>query len=349
MSLKASGEFDFIERLQIRFSRPLGSERSYGIARGIGDDAAALLPSKKKLRLFTTDALVEGIHFKRRFSSFQQVGYKALAVNVSDIAAMGGQPRFFLVSLGLPEDVSLRKLSELYRGLERGMREYGTDLIGGNTSAIKGPFFISITLIGEVDEEEMLPRDGAKAGDLLFVTGSLGDAAAGLERLQKGLGPSRRSALVQRQLRPGARLREGRLLAQARIPSAMIDVSDGLAADLGHILKQSGLGAELDLSRIPLSSALKRHVKQHAPEKSPLDYALYGGEDYELLFSVPEEKLPKLEALIRSGALQAARIGRLLDRGKGLLAEEGDGRRRKLRLKGYDHFDHFRRQGFAGR
>jgi len=338
MDLGVLGEFGFIERLQRRFSSPPDLDLKSAVSLGIGDDAAAVIPSPNKYSLLTTDSLVEGIHFTRAFSSFHQVGFKALAVNLSDIAAMGGVARFFLVSLGLPKDLSLRDLDQLYRGLAKGMQEFGLALVGGNTSATTGPFFITITLLGEVDKDVMLRRDGAKPGDALFVTGTLGDAAAGLEILKKGLALGGRSSLIRRQLRPKARLREGRLLAEAHIPSAMMDVSDGLTADLTHILKQSGLGAELDLPQIPLSAALKCYVKKYAPEKDPLDYALYGGEDYELLFSVPEKNIQKLEALIQSGEIQACRIGTMCPQKKGLIAKEADGRTRKIHPRGHDHF-----------
>lgn len=329
MDLRELGEFGLIDRIRKRFSPPASA------LLGIGDDAAAILPSTNQLLLLTTDSLIEGVHFDPAFSTFQEVGYKSVMVNVSDIAAMGGTPRSILISLGLTNRQTVEEIDRLYKGIERASRETGLDLVGGNIAFSTGPFFISPTVVGEVPKKEMLTRAGAGEGDHLFVTGTLGDAAAGLALLKKGLETHPFARLVRRYRAPQARWREGRLLAKARIPSAMIDLSDGLSSDLGHLMKRSGLGAEIEAARIPLSASLRRAALQMGVD--PIEYALNGGEDYELLFSVPDRKLKRLEQLIQGGLISARRIGRMTPRRTGLRLIDSNGRRRTILPGGWDH------------
>jgi len=324
------GEFAFIERIQKRFP---ASEK---IPLGIGDDAAAISCSAKKLTLLTTDTLIEKTHFDRAYCTFFQVGYKAVSVNLSDIAAMGGTPRFFLISLGLPPDIQISDLDALYRGIAKASREAGIHLVGGNTTATQGNFFISITLVGEVSPLKLIRRSGANEGDLLYVTGTLGDAAAGLELLKNEKDQRSFSKLVHRHKQPRARVKEGLLLAGQGIASAMIDISDGLTADLGHMMKQSQVGAELQLTQIPISPALKRYALK--TEAKALDFALYGGEDYELLFSVTEKKVQKLEGLIEEGLIQAVQIGKMISKKRGLVGRNRKDGLTNIKPKGYDHF-----------
>jgi len=300
---------------------------------GIGDDTAAIAPSGNKYLLLTTDSLLEGVHFDPSFSSFYQIGYKAVAVNISDVAAMGGTPRYFLISLGLNKRVDVGDLDRLYRGIQKGARESKTELIGGNTAFSKGPFFISLTMIGDVPRKEVVKRSGAKVGDALYVTGTLGEAAAGLEMLKKKISPSSFPRLVRRYQTPLTRWREGRLLAKEAIPSAMIDLSDGLAPDLNHLAEESGVGAELDLKTIPITPSLKRYA--HEVGRNALEYALRGGEDYELLFSVPQNKIRKLEGLLRERLIRATRIGTITRRG---LFANSEGKLQRIKPQGYDHF-----------
>ncbi len=330
MDLRQLGEFGLIDRIQKRFPPP-----AMPVPLGIGDDAAAILPSSKQYLLLTTDSLIEGVHFDPAFSTFQDVGYKSVMVNVSDIAAMGGAPRYFLISLGLTNRQTVEEIDHLYKGIERGSRETGIDLLGGNIAFSTGPFFISPTVVGEVPKKEMVTRAGAREGDGLYVTGTLGDAAAGLALLKKGIETRRFARLVRRYRRPQARWREGRLLAKMRIPSAMIDLSDGLSSDLGHLMEQSRLGAEIEADRLPLSLPLRATSLQMGTD--PLEYALHGGEDYELLFSVPERKVKKLERMIEEGLIRATRIGRIASQRIGLTLKEPDGRRRAIAPGGWDH------------
>lgn len=331
MDLSEIGEFGLIRRIQQRFpSSPL-------VPLGMGDDAAALRPpSIQNHLLVTTDSLLEGIHFESSLSPMTAVGYKAVMVNVSDVAAMGGAPRYFLISLALTSGQSVEAIDMLYRGMAKAARETGLALVGGNTTFAKDNFSIGVTLLGEVPKKEMVTRAGAREGDLLYVTGTLGDAAAGLALLKEGKGARTFARLARRHQAPSARWREGRLLAKSRIASAMIDISDGLSSDLFHLMERSGVGAELDLARIPLSAALKRRTLQIGAD--PLEYALNGGEDYELLFSVPGKMVEKLEALIRRGDLKARPIGRIVQEKKGLVARDRTGRTSPLTPGGYDHF-----------
>ncbi|WDT70314.1 MAG: thiamine-phosphate kinase [Candidatus Manganitrophus sp.] len=322
MDLRQLGEFGLIDRIQKRFPPPAST------VLGIGDDAAAILPSKKQHLLLTTDTLIEEVHFDPAFSTFQEVGYKSVMVNVSDIAAMGGAPRYILISLGLTGRQTVEAIDQLYKGIERASRETGLDLIGGNIAFSTGPFFISPTVVGEIPKKEMVTRAGAGEGDHLYVTGTLGDAAAGLALLKKGIDTKPFGRLTRRYRAPKARWREGRLLAKARIPSAMIDLSDGLSSDLGHLMERSGLGAEIDAARIPLSAPLRRAALQMGVDS--IEYALNGGEDYELLFSVPERKLKKLEQMIKNRLISAYRIGKMAPRRTGLMLIDPSGRRRSI-------------------
>lgn len=331
MNLSQIGEFGLIRRIQKQLPPPFSS-----IPLGIGDDAAAILPSSGKYLLITTDTLLESVHFDLAYSSYAEIGYKAAAVNLSDIAAMGGTPRYFLISLGLTDRQKVADLDRLYRGIGKGSGEAGIDLIGGNTARSNALFFISVTLVGEVPKKEMVTRGGARAGEALYVTGTPGDAAAGLEILKEGADPKGFSRLLSRHRAPRARWREGRLLAKNGWATAMIDLSDGLTADLGHLLEQSGAGAELDLSRIPLSFPLRRYALKMGSD--PVRYALDGGEDYELLFSVPERKIPALESAVRRGVIDARRIGVIRKKKDGLTARGLDGRLTPITSAGYDHF-----------
>ncbi|MBI3803774.1 MAG: thiamine-phosphate kinase [Nitrospirae bacterium] len=330
MDLRQLGEFGLIDRIQKWFPPPAAT-----VPLGIGDDAAAIRTDPRQYLLLTTDSQIEGVHFDLSFSSLQQVGYKSVMVNVSDIAAMGGTPRYLLISLGLTDRQSVREVDQLYRGIRKASREAGLDLLGGNIAATPGPFFLSPTLVGEVPKKEMVTRSGAREGDAIYVTGTLGEAAAGLALLKKGIEERRFTRLLGRHRTPQARWKEGRLLAQERIASAMIDLSDGLAADLRHLTDQSGVGAELEAHLLPLSARLKEVALQLGAD--PLEYGLAGGEDYELLFSVPIRKIKRLEALINGGLIQARRIGWTRSRRLGLKLKDSQGRTRPLAAGGWDH------------
>jgi len=329
--LAKTSEFGFIAQIQEQFS----STPDF-VALGIGDDAAALRPSRGTYSLLTTDTLIAGTHFSLAYSTFEQVGEKVVAVNLSDIAAMGGRPRAFLIALGVSQEMQLSDLSQLYRGIKKASRSANLTLIGGNTTRSDGPFFITLTLFGEVAKKQMLTRSGACVGDAIYVTGTVGDAAAGLDCLKQSRVRKGSTHLIRRHQMPQARTAAGARIAEAKVASAMIDVSDGLSADLGHLIMQSGVGAALELSQLPLSPALKRYAKQ--TQQAALDFALYGGEDYELLFSVPKRKEKKLVQLRQEGFIQATRIGTIVPKKEGMCGRDINGRIHKITPRGYDHF-----------
>jgi thiamine-monophosphate kinase len=333
-NIETIGEFDLIRRIKKNAESACLIDPS--VLLGIGDDAAAILPSPGNVLLVTTDILLERTHFDLAYASFFCIGYKALSVNLSDIAAMGGTPRFYLVSLGLTGKESLRDIDSIYCGMKASGEETGIHLIGGNTAYSQAGLFISITLLGEVPKEEIVTRSGARVGDSIYVTGTLGDSSAGLETLKKRMRKGSFRALPFKHLMPKARWREGRLLAKHQIPSAMIDLSDGLSSDLAHVTNQSGVGAHLVCKDIPLSATLKRYAKSVG--SNPYDYALHGGEEYELLFCVPEENRKKLERLILNEAIEARCIGNIIPKRNGLLVKGIDGGTYKLKPLGYDHF-----------
>jgi thiamine-monophosphate kinase len=330
------GEFGLIEI--IRRSAPGGRRGTTGrrspaggVLLGIGDDAAILRPTPGFDLLLTTDLLLEGVHFNRNYASWVDVGYKSVTVNVSDIAAMGGIPRAYIVSVALPSDFLVEGVRSLYSGMRQAAREAAVVLAGGNTAFSPGRVFINLTLVGEVERGRAVTRSGARVGDLLFVTGTLGDAAAGLDLLKR----EKKSFpfLVRRHLRPTARWREGRALS--RIASAMIDLSDGLSSDLRHLCNESGVGAVVGASLLPISRPLTAFCRLGG--KRPIDYALCGGEDYELLFTVPKRRIGDLEKLVRHGAIKATPIGRIVSRRRGCWLVDSEGAV-PLWPGGYDHF-----------
>jgi thiamine-monophosphate kinase len=236
--------------------------------RGPGDDCAVI--SSEGLTCVTTDAVVEGVHFTRKFA-LEDVGHKALAVNLSDLAAMGARPSWFTVALGLPRDFPIKEVKQLGAGMSALARVHGAELVGGNVTRCP-VLTITITINGELDGQPML-RSGAREGDAIYVSGPLGNAAAGLAGAKK---------LISAQRRPSPHVAFGQ--AARELSSGCIDVSDGLAQDLGHICVASGVGAELDSAAIPLSDALLDFAGSRA---KALRYALTGGEDYVLLLTVP--------------------------------------------------------------
>jgi thiamine-monophosphate kinase len=307
---------------------------------GVGDDAAVIRPRANTELLVTTDVLVEGVDFDRANSLFDRLGEKALAVNLSDIAAMGGRPTVFFVSLSLPLRAALREAEALYRGLGRCARRYGVTLGGGDVSAAPC-WSIAVTVLGEIARGRALTRAGARVGDLLCVTGTLGDSGAGLAllqrggRLPKGLTRSHARFLIDRHRCPSPRLSVGRRLADRRLATAAIDLSDGLAADVRHVCEASGVGVEIDLPALPMSTPLRRYAE--AIRRDPIDVALGGGEDFELLVTIPPKNLARAQRLAEpDGPLTV--IGRVTSARQGLRVIDTGGRSRPLPRVGYEHF-----------
>jgi len=334
MKISDLGEFGLIDR--IGKTAPRNAKRA---PIGIGDDAAALLLSPSSMLLATTDMLIEGVHFDLKTTDLYSLGWKAAAVNLSDIAAMGGVPRFCLTALGIPPSLTVEQVDEFYRGFSVCIRKRGMVLVGGDTCSSPKGLIVSVTVLGEADRKRVLTRGGARPGDLIYVTGSLGDSGAGLELLKAGARSQKPGArrLIEKHLRPVPRVAEGRKLALSGLASAMIDVSDGLSSDLGHLCEQSGVGAEVFADRIPLSKEL---TSVKGLKQQPLEYALSGGEDYELLFTSPVE----LEREIMSLRVRAAVIGAITrKKGMRMVTEKGDVH--PLVPGGYDHFLRLRRRG----
>jgi thiamine-monophosphate kinase len=264
-------------------------------------------------------------------------------VNLSDIAAMGGVPQYVLIALALTGREALRDVQALYTGIRSACRSSGCIVVGGDTSASRSSLFLSLTVLGEAKPGHILHRSGARAGDRLYVTGTVGDARAGLEILKdsdskfgRGTGRSRNiQFLTGRHLAPSARLKEGKLLAEQGLASAAIDLSDGLAGDLRHICEESGVGGIIEADYLPLSPALIAYAG--ATQRNPTDYALMGGEDYELLFTVPPRSVARLNSLIRQRRLRATEIGVMTSKRLGLRIAGADGIVRPLRARSYEH------------
>jgi thiamine-monophosphate kinase len=327
MRLKEVGEFGFIER--IRRHAPTGK----GVLRGIGDDAA-WIACKRKTLLVTTDLLLEGFHFNLQWISFHGLGHKALSVNLSDIAAMGGVPVHYVLSLGVPVDFRLKDIQEFYGALKRLSVRTGVSLIGGDTSA-SDRLLINITLFGYAPYGPVF-RAGASPGEDLYVTGTLGDSALGLDLLKKRKPLVRKndaSYLISRHHFPTARLKAGTLLAKKRLATAMIDVSDGLLQDLGHLCKASRIGAVVWSDALPLSRPLDRVAGDQAGK-----YALTGGEDYELLFSSRRRDRSRLEKIKKQLGVPISRIGQCLPARDGIKVLNKTGQALSFPASGHDHF-----------
>lgn len=277
----------------------------------IGDDAAAIALPGGELLLVTTDLLMEDVHFRLRWGDLPALGWKALAQNLSDIAAMGGTPTHAVVALALPPAWTPAQATALYDGLGALAAEAGVDVVGGDTVRSAGPLTLSLTVLGRVAPAELLTRAGARPGDALYVTGALGLAAAGLQVLETGTDyPAALRPCVDAQLRPQPRLAAARALAAAGAVTAMMDLSDGVATDLHRLCRRSGAGARLDRDAIPVAPAVHdacRWLAARGVAADPLALALRGGEDFEMLFTAP----PAAEAALRAALapLPLARIG----------------------------------------
>ena len=310
MTLKEIGEFGFIKKISrgclIRPQR---------IIKAIGDDAAAFRTDSGQISLITTDLLVERVHFLRNAISGFDLGRKSLAVNLSDIAAMGGTARESFVSLAIPQDCSLDYLEAIYDGMKELAAEFDVNILGGDTTSSKVDLVINVAVYGTVAEAEILCRDAARPGDIIFSTGYLGDSKAGLHLILKNIPADSDELrnLLRAHLRPVPHLLEGRFLGQHPAVKAAIDTSDGLSSDLGHIAEESSVGAMLYSDKIPVSRDLNAFCEQFGFD--PVDYALSGGEDYTLLCTVsPEEAAEVADAFQRMFNRPLFRIGAITDK-----------------------------------
>jgi thiamine-monophosphate kinase len=304
---------------------------------GIGDDCAALALNGPDYLLWTVDTLVEGVHFDLAYTTLSQLGWKSLAVNLSDIAAMGGVPQYALLSLGWPPARDRHLALEFAAGLAQVAQEYGVAVIGGDTVASPPGLVVTITLTGQVPGAQILRRSTARVGDLIFVTGPLGEAAAGLEILRQGLEltPNLQTPLLEAHLRPRPQLAAGRLLAQEGLATSLIDTSDGVATDLYHICQASGVGARLKYSSVPISPRVQTAVPYL--NRAPLTLALTGGEDYLLLFTSSPENVGRLaQSFSEAGLPVPLPLGRIVS-GDRVILETSSGDV-DISGKGYDHF-----------
>ncbi|OGP72775.1 MAG: thiamine-phosphate kinase [Deltaproteobacteria bacterium RBG_16_50_11] len=329
MTLREIGEFGLITQI-----REWMTAKDPSLIKAIGEDVAVIDMGREAL-LITTDILIEDIHFERSWTDPYRLGKKALNVNLSDIAAMGGTPTYFLISLGLPKQLSLSFVSSLYRGLKEVAKRFRIDLIGGDTS-LSRKIVINICLLGRGKKKHLLFRSGARVGDDLFVSGTLGDASLGLKILQKEGLRGKPKGLIEKHLSPLPRIELGQTLATSRMATAMIDVSDGLLIDTSHLLEESHRGARIWEDRIPLSRLYRKWITSYS--KNSHSMALYGGEDYELLFSAPPRVRKKIEALSLSLNVPVTWIGKILPAKDGFYIIRKDGKEYAPRRLGFDHF-----------
>jgi thiamine-monophosphate kinase len=304
------------------------------VVRGIGDDVAVIDIGKKAL-LVTTDILIEDIHFERSWTDPYRLGKKALAVNLSDIASMGGIPRYFLVSIGLPKALPFPFVSLFYRGLIEEAKQFQVDLIGGDTS-LSPKIVMNICLMGEGKKENLLYRNGAKVGEDLYVSGTLGDSALGLRMLLEKGRMEKPKRLIQKHLSPIPRIELGQAIARRRLATAMIDVSDGLLIDTGHLLEESKVGVRIWEDRIPLSRDYQKWI--HTYSRDPFQMALSGGEDYELLFTAPPNMRKKISSLASSLKIPITRVGEILPEKEGFCLLRTGGEEVYSNRLGFDHF-----------
>ena len=327
MKLQDLGEFKLIDRIRQKVVN--GS----GVHRGIGDDAAVLsLPDGHHL-LTSTDLLIEDVHFRHDWTDCEALGHKAVAVNLSDIAAMGGTPRYLYLGLACPGETNLDDINAFLTGALAEAEQHKVTLVGGDTCRSPGPWMISVTIEGSAPKHQAIGRDGAQPGDQIMVSGTLGDSALALHLLRDGKEPE--PALLARHHQPKAQVELGRRLGEQNLATAMIDISDGLASDLEHILQASQVDGVIEEDKLPLSGVFQ----QHASTDSTLrELALYGGEDYELLFSVAPEKAADVAALAAELNLSITSIG-VIQAGSGALSlQDKAGAVRPILVRGFDHF-----------
>jgi thiamine-monophosphate kinase len=327
------GEFGFIEKI-----RSAMKTKNPSVVLGIGDDAAIFKPTLGHELIFTTDMLVEDRHFNFKWITPWQLGAKTIAVNVSDCAAMGAKPTVAVVSLGVPSSFAVKDLEAFYDGMKGWAESYGAQIVGGDTVG-SDKFVVNVALVGEVEKGKALKRSGAQVGDALFVTGTLGDSAAGLYSLQhpsaKGKGTA--PLLVKRHLTPTPRFTVGRALSTKKWATSAIDISDGLSSEIHHLCEESDTGVEIHEEAIPYSDSLIHFCDEN--QLDPFDFALNGGEDYELLFTVPLAKISEVvQKLPGETGVAVKSIGRMVPKSKGITLINRKGQRVPLEAKGFDHF-----------
>ena len=300
--------------------------KSNSIVRGIGDDGAVTDLSAGQY-VFVQDAMAEHVHFEFSFMDPYFVGKKALYSNISDILAMGAQPVYYLVTAGIPAKLSSRDMVKIYRGMDRAAREFGVDLLGGDTVATARDFFIDISVVGKLASDKYFGRDKARSGDLIAVTGNLGEAALGLKVLKEGTPKKGMRGFIDRFLSPRPPYELWKELVKNDITDVMMDISDGLVMDLSRMMNESKKQASVYLEKVPMPGALRKSGLE--------DLAFAGGEDYQLLFTFPPDKLPGVEGMIQRGG-KITIIG-TVSSGRGVRVFR-NGLEIKTPKQGYDHF-----------
>jgi len=337
MQISQLGEFGLIQRIKNALPHPPAE-----VIVGIGDDVAVLKVSDSEYLLATCDVQVENVHFSRTVISPYQLGRRIAAINVSDIAAMAGAPLWALVSLALPRELETDFVDALYEGMHEQLKIAGAVIVGGNLSRIEKAIVIDLCLLGKVTPDKLLLRSGACKGDLILVTGWLGDSRAGLELIRRPeliISENSRKQVVQRHLIPQPRLREGQELGSSAMVHSLVDVSDGLLSDIGHICRASRVAAEIWLGSVPVSSAAREAA--HAAGQDVSTWALAGGEDYELLFTASPDVSAEIQGILeeRTGT-PCSVIGRVVDEAEGthLFLENGTKMALPEGSVGWDHF-----------
>lgn len=334
MQIKELGELNLIKKLlkQFETSNP-------DVIKGIGDDAAVTRLDEKRRLLLTTDMLVEDVHFSLSYTSAYVLGKKAVSVSLSDIAAMGGTPKFLLTSIAIPKNTSTDFIDLFYKGVRERIDEFDVALIGGNTSASPDKIVIEAIVIGEALNEDVVFRSGASTGDIIYATGFLGDSSLGLDIWKNRGGKSitdhfMRDAMLEH-IDPAPRVKEGKLIAEKKLATAMIDISDGLMLDLRHIAEESNVGAKVYSANIPLSTAMKRRI---IDKPDDIMFSLTGGEDYELLFTAMPENKEKIQELSKEINLPITQIGEIVSKEQGIKVFDKDWVEMKIETEGFEHF-----------
>ena len=327
MKINQIGEFGLIDLIKKKI---LSKDKQVLV--NIGDDAAVIKSSPNRLLIFTTDTMVERIHFDLTYFTPEEIGWKAMVANLSDIAAMGGLPKYALVTVGLPKFMRAEDVLSIYKGASKIAKRYNCKIIGGDTTLAPKDIFISIALLGEVEKELLVTRSGAKKGDLICVTGNLGEAQAGLEFLKKH--GRQKLSFVRKHLQPQPRIKEARILVKKLNVNSMIDISDGLSSELFHLTEESQLGAIIYEQNIPVSSKCLRLAT--LLNKKPMSWALSSGEEYELLFTVDRKDLSKIEKIKKK--VNISFIGEMVDKRDGVKLIQKSGAKKELNKMGFVHF-----------
>jgi thiamine-monophosphate kinase len=341
-SIADLGEFGLIAHMR----QVLGESDDEDLVSGIADDAAIYRVGDGRVHALTTDVLIEGIHFDRTFMPLEHLGFKAMSINVSDVVAMNARPRYATVTLGIPQSVSVEMVGQIYEGLRQGCDAYGVTVVGGDTTGSHA-MSIDVTVVGEADERDVVYREGAQVGDKICVTGDVGASFAGLkvlarqrkqlqeqeEDFEPNLDPY--SYVIRRHLAPPAQLQRVKEWAEAGVkPHSLIDVSDGLASEVHHLCEAGGVGAQLYEPALPIAVETRNTATDFSEDVSV--YALFGGEDYELVFTLPEERLDALDPQTFTV------VGEVVDPDEPdtpVHIQRSDGENVPLRPGGFDHFD----------